>query len=294
MAGLSPAQQATGSAVVRRTLHLVETIAGAGRPLALPELCALVHLPKATTHRLCQQLESIGYVVREPGGRHYAPGPRLLRIGFEVMRSGVSAERHGILAALVEHVGETSNFTALAGHEVLYLDRVEARWPLRLHFDIGSRVPIHCTASGKLLLAAMKPPERRRLLDAAGLPAYTPHTITARARLDAELERIAAQGYSLDREEFLLGMAAIAVPVRAADGAALAAVACHGPSVRFTIEQAIGCLPQLKNAARRLAKTLADFSDQGARTRRDPGPVGRTKTERSAASGGQDRGKISN
>lgn len=255
---IEPAAPTGGSPVVRRALTVIETIAGAAQPLALPEICALVHLPKATTHRLCQQLESIGYLVREPGGRRYAPGPRLVRMGFDLMRSAVTAERHGILAALVEQIGETCNFTALAGHEVLYLDRVEARWPLRLHFDMGSRVPIHCTASGKIFMAAMKPSKRRRILDAAGLPPYTPHTITARDRFDVEIDEIARQGYSLDREEFLLGMAAIAVPVRAADGAVLAAVACHAPNVRFRIEHAMSCLPQLKNAARRLSKTLIE------------------------------------
>jgi DNA-binding IclR family transcriptional regulator len=252
-----PAEKTTGSAVVQRALQVIETVAGSDRPLALPELCALLQLPKATTHRLCQQLESIGYVVREPGGRRFTPGARLLRVGFNALRSGLTAERHQILTALVDAVGETANFTTLAGHEVLYLDRVEARWPLRLHFDIGSRVPLHCTASGKMMLASMKPAERKRIVDATGLLAYTPRTITKHAEFDAELAQIARQGYSLDREEFLLGMAAIAVPVTGPDGAVIAAVACHAPSVRFSPEQAKSFLPQLRLAARKLSETLA-------------------------------------
>ena len=246
-----------GSAVVTRALQLLETIAASERPLALPELCALLELPKATTHRLCQQLERSGYLAREPAGRRYTPGARLLRVGFNVLRSGLTAERHQILKALVDAIGETCNFTTLAGQEVIYLDRVEARWPLRLHFEIGSHVPIHCTASGKILLAAMKPAERRRIVDAVGLPAYTPHTITSRAEFDAELGRIAQQGYSLDREEFLLGMAAIAVPVMGLDGDVIAAVACHAPSVRFNVERAKTHLPVLKDAARKLSGTMA-------------------------------------
>jgi DNA-binding IclR family transcriptional regulator len=249
--------KAMGSAVVIRAFRLLEAVAASDRPLALPELCALLNLPKATTHRLCQQLEQNGFVVREPGGRRYTPGARLLRVGFNVLRSGLTAERHQILTALVDVIGETCNFTTLAGHEVIYLDRVEARWPLRLHFDTGSRVPIHCTASGKILLASMKAPERKRIVDAVGLPPYTPHTITARNAFDAELSQIAQQGYSLDREEFLLGMAAIAVPVSGKDGSVIAAVACHAPSVRLSAERATEHLPQLKQAARKLSETLA-------------------------------------
>jgi DNA-binding IclR family transcriptional regulator len=246
-----------GSPVVARALQLLETVAASDRPLTLPELCALLHLPKATTHRLCQQVERAGYVAREPGGRRYTPGERLLRVGFNVLRSGLTAERHQILTTLADAIGETCNFNTLAGQEIIYLDRVEARWPLRLHFEIGSHVPIHCTASGKIMLAAMKPPERRRIIEALGLPPYTPHTITERAEFESELNSIAQQGYSLDREEFLLGMTAIAVPVTASDGAVIAAVACHAPSVRFNIERAKGHLPQLKDAARKLSDTLA-------------------------------------
>jgi DNA-binding IclR family transcriptional regulator len=254
---VSEDEKTTGSAVVLRALQLIETIAASNRPLTLPELCALLNLPKATTHRLCQQLERSGFIVREPGGRRFTPGARLLRVGFHALRSGLTAERHQILTTLVDAVGETCNFTTLAGHEVLYLDRVEARWPLRLHFDTGSRVPVHCTASGKMLLASMKPPERKRIVDAVGLPAYTPHTITARAAFDSELSQIAQQGYSLDREEFLLGMAAIAVPVMGLEGTVMAAIACHAPSVRLNPDQSRKFLPQLQQAARKLSETLA-------------------------------------
>ena len=66
-----------------------------------------MNLPKATTHRLCQQLEQNGYVVREPGGRRFTPGARLLRVGFNVLRSGLTAERHQVLTALVDAIGET-------------------------------------------------------------------------------------------------------------------------------------------------------------------------------------------
>jgi DNA-binding IclR family transcriptional regulator len=246
----------SGSAIVLRALRLIETVAGSSRPLSLAELCTLVDLPKATTHRLCQQLERNSFIVREPGGRRYAPGARLLRVSFDTLRVGFVAERHQILSSLVDAIGETCNLTTLAGHEVLYLDRVESRWPLRLHFDVGSRVPAHCTASGKLILAAMKLPERKRIIEAIGLPAYTPHTISTRTAFDAELSKIARQGYSLDCEEFLLGMAAIAVPVLNRDGTVIAAIACHGPSVRFGPKQAKEYLPQLRRAARKLSETL--------------------------------------
>lgn len=180
-----------------------------------------------------------------------------MRMGLKVVRFGVSTQRHAILQELVETIGETCNFTTLAGHEVLYLDRVELRWPLRLHFESGSRVPIHCTASGKLFLAMLGAAERRRVLEAITLSPYTTFTIVARGAFDAELAQIAAQSYSLDRQEFLLGLIAIAVPVTGADGAVVAAVACHALSARLSLKQAQAHLPHLREAARRLSDTLS-------------------------------------
>jgi DNA-binding IclR family transcriptional regulator len=239
-----------------RALDLLEAVAAAGRALTVAEIRVALSLPKPTAHRLCQRLAAEGFLMREPGGRRYGVGPRLLRTALDSLRSGANPERHAILQGLVAEIGETCNFTALVGHEVFYLDRVEARWPLRMQLEPGSRVPMHCTASGKLFLAAMPPARRRRALDALDLAAFTPATITDRAALEAELAAIAAQGYSLDREEFLVGLVAISAPVVDGRGETLAAVACHGPSVRLDLEAAVGHLPKLQAAARRLAATL--------------------------------------
>jgi DNA-binding IclR family transcriptional regulator len=236
-------ERESGSALFR-ALDLLETISRSDRSLALPELEAILDLPKPTVHR-----------------RRYTVGRRLLRLGFDVMRSGATLDRHAILESLVNEIGETCNFTALAGHEVVYLDRVEARWPLRLHLEPGSRVPLHCTASGKLFLSTLPAGRRKRLLDALDLSAFTPSTLTSRAALETEFGAIREQGYSLDREEFLLGLVAIAVPVVDSEGTTLAAIACHAPSARLSLAQAIAHLPLLQAAALRMAATLPDADD---------------------------------
>lgn len=245
----------SGSAV-GRGLELIEAIAGAGRALTVAELCGILDLPKPTVHRLCQRLAGSGYLAREPGGRHYAVGPRLLRMGLEVMRGGAGPERRAILKSVVDQIGETCNFTALAEHEVIYLDRVEARWPLRLHLEPGSRVPLHCTASGKLLLAFLPEDRRERILSAIDFSQFTPQTITDRDAFASELAEIRNRHYSLDREEFLLGLVAIAVPITDGSGEVLAALACHAPSARFDLKRAVEYLPVMKAAAQRLATTL--------------------------------------
>jgi DNA-binding IclR family transcriptional regulator len=248
-------ERETSSAMLR-ALELLEKIASAGRPLTLAEICAIVNLPKPTAHRLCQRLEAEHFLAREPGGRHYAIGPRLVKIGLNSIRWSGNTDRHMILEKLVQQIGETCNFTALVGGEVLYLDRVEARWPLRLHLEPGSRVPMHCTASGKLFLAFMTEARRRKTLENLELPAFTQHTLVSSEALDIECLAVRERGYSLDREEFLLGLFAIAVPVLDADGNVIAAIACHGPSARFDVEKALAFLPQFKAAAQNMRSTL--------------------------------------
>ncbi len=243
--------------VVWRVLNLLQIAAASERPLTLPEINAQLDLPKPTAHRLCMRLAEQGYLAREPGGRHLGIGPRLMSLGLDVVRNGdIGGQRHAILESLVEAVGETCNITMLAGDQVLYLDRVEARWPLRLHLEPGSRVPPHCTSSGKLLLAELSPAKRKRILDTLDLPPFTQRTITDRAKLEAELDVIAGQGYSLDDEEFLLGLVAIAVPVRNAEGRTVAAVACHAPGVRMDVGKALSHLPLLQDAAARIGATI--------------------------------------
>ena len=245
-----------GGSVVFRTLNLITAIAEANRPLAAPELSDILQVPKATVHRICLNLEGEGYLIREPGGNKLGIGPRLFGLGLGIVRSGLSAERHAILTSLVDDIGETCNFTTPVRDEVYYIDRVEARWPLRLYLEPGSRVPLHCTASGKLFLAAMPAARRARILGLTEMPALTPNTISSVEKMEEELKGISKQGYSLDREEFLLGLVALAVPVRNSRNAVVAALACHGPTGRFSLQKAVECLPRLKKAAEQLKQTI--------------------------------------
>ena len=242
-----------------RSLKLLETIAGAGRALPLSELASILDVPKPTVFRLTQRLEQGGYLVREPAKGGFTIGPRLLRLAMDAVRTGsTNPERRAILKALVAALGETCDLTVLAGSEVLHLDRVDTGRPLRVQLEAGARVPLHCTASGKLFLAYMPPERRHRLLKTLDLTQETPHTLVTIERLERECARILREGHSEDNEEFLLGLIAVAVPVMNTSGAVVAAIACHAPSVRFSLRDAVGCLPQMREAARKLGATMPE------------------------------------
>lgn len=249
--------QATSGSSAERSLRLLALLAREGRALTLAELSVRLGLPKATTHRLCAQLTEGGFVVRDVAERSYAVGPALRRLALDTLNHGLQRGlRHEVLAAVVAEVGETCNFTTLDGSEIVYVDRVEARWPLRLTLDVGSHVPLHCTASGKLLLSGMPRARRDALIDRLTLVRMTPHTITEPAALKAECDAIAREGHSCDREEFIAGLIAVAVPVRDDQGEVRAAVAMHAPTARLSLEAAIARLPALRAAAERMRALL--------------------------------------
>ena len=247
----------TGSSA-ERSLRLLALLAEEGRPLSLADLSARLGLPKGTAHRICLQLLETGYLAREADERLFGVGPALRRLAFSTLNHGVvRGLRHAVLAQLVEAIGETCNFTTQDGTEVLYLDRVEAKWPLRLTLDVGSHVPLHCTASGKLFLALMPPAERDAVIDRIALPRMTAQTLVAKKALRAECEAIAAAGHSCDREEFIAGLIAVAVPVGGAGGGSgRAAIAVHAPTARMSLKQALAKLPALKAAAAKMRELL--------------------------------------
>lgn len=249
-------EPATGSSA-ERALRVLAVLAHEGRALSLAELGVRLGLPKATLHRLTSQLVDSGHLARDVDERCYTAGPALRRLALDTLNHGlVRGLRHEVLAALVMQVGETCNFTTLDGARVLYLDRVEAQWPLRLTLDVGSHVPLHCTASGKLLLAHRPEAEREALIGQLALTRMTRHTITSAKALRAECEAIAAADHSCDREEFIAGLIAVAVPVRDAAGEARAAVALHAPTARMSLAQARRHLPALQAAAANLGRLL--------------------------------------
>jgi DNA-binding IclR family transcriptional regulator len=245
-----------GDTPALRLVALLEHVAARDQFHTLQGLAQATGLPKPTLHRMLQQLEAAGLLQREAEGRHWGAGARLRRLAESLLlNSSLHGARHAVLRRLVDEVGESCNITALAGCEVVYLDRVETAAPLRFYLHPGSRVPMHCSASGKVFLAQMAPAQRRRLLGAAPLEACTPRTRTELAALEGELARVRAEGCAYDDEEFLPGLVCAAVPVPPAALGARSAlcVAVQGPAVRLSRDKLVALLPQLRRAAQALA-----------------------------------------
>ena len=239
-----------------RSFAILDHVAASPGPVDVLDIIGSLNLPKATAYRLVDWFISHGYLAREPGRKRIIVGPRLTHLAFGVLSASLRNDApHLVLQRLVRALNETCNIGTLLNGEVIYLDRVEAEhWPLRLHYTSGSRVPLHCSAIGKLFLALAPSARRQRLLQSLELRRFTDSTITDKARLENELRQIRKEQVSFDREEYLVGVVCAAVPVIGRNGEMLAALAVQAPQARMNEQAARAHLPALRRAAGELAE----------------------------------------
>jgi len=233
-----------------RSLLILERVCESQSAVSGAELVKLLGVPKQTVHRIARQLEIEGFLQREFETKRYVPGPRLRDMAVNIHLNSVAAgPRHAILQSLSDEIGETCNCTIVDRNELVYFDRVEANWPHRIQLPVGSRHPLHCTASGKLLLAFMPARQRRQLVSAAPLKRHTEKTITDVDQLNQELKRIRSTAVGEDNEEYLPGMVAMAVPVFDESNRVGISLAVHAPTIRKPIEELRQYLPAMRRAA---------------------------------------------
>ena len=233
-----------------RLLRILEEVARLGVSVKPTDLIESMGLPKPTIHRLLQTAEAEGFLQRDVDGRSFGPGRRLRQLAGNTLSSQrMRTERLIIMKALAVEVGETCNLSAPGRFGMVYLDRVETHWPLRIQLPIGTQVPFHCTASGKMYLSSLRPEKLDRLLSWIMLERKSDRTITAPDKLREELSKTRERGYSTDHEEFMDGMTAIAVPIRDSKGRLLTTLSIHAPVQRRSLESLISVLPQLKTSA---------------------------------------------
>ena len=242
-----------------RLLLLLEEVAASGVPVTPTEVNSRLGLPKPTVHRLFSTLEDEGFLQRDIDGRSYSPGARLRRLSVNALSSlRIRAARVAVLSALAHEVGETCNIATPDRDAMVYLDRVETKWPLRIQLPIGTTVPFHCTASGKMYLSSLRPSHLDQYLNAAPLARQTDKTMTDVVGLLEELKAIKAQGFATDAEEFMDGMVAMAVPITDESGRLLSTLSIHAPIQRLSLANLRSHLPLMQDTAQKLAKLVLE------------------------------------
>ena len=240
-----------------RLLLLLEEVSRAGVPVTPADVVGALGLPKPTVHRLFNTAEEEGFLQRDLDGRAYGPGPRLRRLSVNTLSSQrLRTVRLSILNTVVEDMGETCNIAVPDRDGMVYLDRIETKWPLRIQLPVGTQVPFHCTASGKMYLSSLNLRYLDRLLAARTLDRHTDTTLTDVKALKAELALTRKRGYSTDDQEFMEGMVAVAVPIRDDQGRLVSTLSAHAPLQRHRLQDLIANVDCLKTAAEKLSELL--------------------------------------
>lgn len=203
----------------------------------MTDIARALNTPKSTAHALVSTLAEIGLLSVGPSGR-YRLGLGLLSLS-ERVRASLDILQHARppMQDLARSTRETVLLATLDRHEVIYIDRVEGMHPAVRLAGVrpGSRVPAHCTAVGKALLAYRDLEEVRKLMAASTFRRFTPATITDIESLEQELVKVRRRGVAFDREEVLPGVACMAAPVMDRYGSVVAGVSLSVPAYRMPV-----------------------------------------------------------
>jgi DNA-binding IclR family transcriptional regulator len=240
---------------VQRALKILGCFNLDHQELGITEIANQLGFNKSTVYRLLGTLESEGFV-RKVNDNRYMLSWKMFELGMVVSAFGGD---HQIiletLQSIVNQTGETAHLAVLDNGEVLYIEKIESPYTLRMPSSIGRRVPTHCTALGKVLLANLDDSECLSLIYGKTLKAFTKHTITNPDQLRQELQKIRTDGYAIDSEELELGLICIAAPIIDDKGKICGAVSIAGPSSR--IEQNLESnIAALRKEAKNLSHSL--------------------------------------
>jgi DNA-binding IclR family transcriptional regulator len=193
-----------------KTLVVLEALADHSR---VGDIAKSTVLPKATVHRILQTLVRHGFA-RTDGHGEYVGGPRILSLaGRFLQRLDIAEQVRPILRDLQERTGWTVHLALLSGDEAVYVAKLEGAKPYTLASRVGMSLRLHCTSIGKAILATMDDGEVAALAGRTGLPARTPHTITAVPRLLREIGAARSRGWATDHEENEAGVRAVGAAV---------------------------------------------------------------------------------
>lgn len=245
-----------------RGLVCLERLAEAETPLTCTEVARAMDVSRAAARRILLTLESLGYVREERGV--YAATPKVLSLGRGVLRrTSIWSAASSIVEALADELNEPSSISVLEGLDILFVSRDATRRIYTLRLGVGDRLPAHCSASGKMLLASLPVTELDRRLDGAVLTRQGPASVTDVGVLKARLDEARQADFASAIDEMENGTLSIAVPIRERGGRVVAAmsVASHRDRSSPT-DLTERILPRLRVAARQVEGILRDFQDR--------------------------------
>ncbi|MDP5225787.1 MULTISPECIES: IclR family transcriptional regulator [Arthrobacter] len=237
-----------------RALDLLGALAKG--PATLDELASTADVHKTTVMRLLHSLEDRNFVIRDAQQR-YRLGSQLFQLSsLALEQRDIRGTAHPHLQRLNEATGHTIHLAALEGRDVVYIDKLESRHPVRMYSRIGLTAALNAAAVAKVIMADMPQDQLESLTAGIDYPRFTENTLTDQASLLKAIEQAGEQGWALDDQEFEEFVHCIAAPIRDASGGVVAAVSCSVPTVMLDREGLLGLLPALLECTRAISAEL--------------------------------------
>jgi len=241
---------------VDRAITVLEILARRGEA-GVTEVASEIDVHKSTAFRLLGALEGHGLVEQAEDRGKYRLGFGLIPLAGAVSdRLDVTRQGRAVCARLASEMGETINLAVLQQHWAVNVDQALGPSTVSTHNWIGRLTPLHCTSSGKILLAHVPAERRAELLAASGMEQLTPRTLTLTGTLETELARVRTAGYAVALEEYEMGLNAVAAPVHDRSGAVIAALSVSGPAYRLDEDRLTALTAPLRRGADEISRRM--------------------------------------
>ena len=219
-------------------LRLIEAFDAAHTRLTLSEAARLTGISPAAARRCLLTLRELGYV--QSDGKWFWLGHGALRVAYAYASSTrLPRLLQPVLDGLSERTRESATLSVLDGHQVVIAARSTARQTMRVGLGVGSRLPLYCSAAGRVLLAALPAAQWEPLVRREPMTPLTPHTVTTLAGLRRALARCRETGYASCDEEIELGVRSIAIPMLNQAGETVAAMSISTHAQRMTTSEMV-------------------------------------------------------
>jgi IclR family transcriptional regulator, KDG regulon repressor len=234
-----------------KALGVIQALAFSAEPRGVAELGRQVNLTQSNTFRILNTLVSQGYVRREAESGRYALTTRMWEYGMQVIdRHPVRRVANMHMKHVFAQIKETMLISELSGADVLYLDKVEADFPVRASARVGTRAPAWRTASGRAILAFLPPEQLAEVLETAAL--NRKETTVLKEALD----EVRSRGFAITLSGVRVGVNSVAAPIMGRGVVPLAAISVSGPEERFSSERLVELSSAVLNTATRISDSL--------------------------------------
>ncbi|HEX4247825.1 MAG TPA: IclR family transcriptional regulator C-terminal domain-containing protein [Pseudonocardia sp.] len=225
-----------GMAGLAKGLAVIEAFGAAAAPLTVADAARMTNITRAAARRCLLTLAELGYLSHD--GKHFHPTPRMLRLGGAYLDTApLPTLAQPYLVAARDALGESVSLAVWQDGAALFVARAEAERLVSTGVRVGARLPAHCSATGKVLLAGLPEAEVAAFLAAPGRSRRTPHTLLDTERITQSVHRAATDGYATSDEELELGMRALAVPVLDSRGRTVAAMSVSTSTARVSASE---------------------------------------------------------